>query len=240
MARTLMALALALGCAACFDFIAPEFPEAGAPALILVAAFVEPQELRVEATVAPRLDRFGFERPVPDDTVRVNGLPLVPDDTAAAGVRTYSGIWAPAPASIANGIEIIAPAVEGIEAEPPRFRWVPAQRVGSDTLTITAGEPIVLHLDPTPAEPVPAPTLRQWFLTLQSASTTLRISADAPPPATLTIPREFVPTDSGTVSILLSDRQSTTLRPPPGDYVGIVSLDARLRWTVLVRPDTAS
>lgn len=240
MARALKLLALTLACSACFDFIAPEFPEAGAPALFHVTAFVEPQQLRVDATLAPRLDRFGFVRPVPDDTVRVNGLPLVPNDTARPGVRTYSETWSPAPASLANGLEIVAPVVVGIEAEAPRFHWYVAERVGPDTMTITAGQPIVLRLNPDPGESQPPPTFRQWFLTLQSGGTTLRISADSPPPAVLTIPTEFVPTDSGTVSVLLSDRQTASLRPAPGDYTAIVAVDSRLRWTIFVQPDTTS
>lgn len=240
MARALTLLILALGCSACFDFIAPEFPEAGAPALFHVTAFVEEQQLRVDATLAPRLDRFGFERPVPDDTVRVNGLPMVPNDTAPAGVRTYSQTWSPAPASIANGLEIVAPAVVGIEAQPPRFHWYAAEGVGTDTMTIMAGEPIILRLNPDPGVSDPAPSFRQWFLTLQSGSRTLRISADAPPPPVLTIPKEFVPTDSGTVRVLLSDRQTVSLRPAPGDYIGIVAVDTRLRWTIFVLPDTTS
>ena len=240
MARALKLLVIGLVCSACFDFIAPEFPEAGAPALIHLTAFVEQQQLRVDATLAPRLDRFGFVRPVPDDTVRVNGLPLVPNDTARAGVRTYSGTWSPPPASIADGLQIVAPAIEGIEAEPPRFHWYFAERVGPDTMTITAGQPIILRLNPDPGESQPPPTFRQWFLTLQSGGTTLRISADAPPPPVLTIPTEFVPTDSGTVSVLLSDRQTASLRPAPGDYTAIVAVDSRLRWTIFVQPDTTS
>ena len=238
MARALIAIVAVLGCSACFDFVAPEFPEAGAPALFRTTVFLDDDLLRVNATLAPRFDRFGFEREVPNDTMYVNGMAVVPDDTAAFGVRTYAQSWSRKPASVANGIEVRAPEVEGIVAPAPVARWVPAVRIGSDTVTITAGEAIVLHLDATPGESEPSSAFRQWFLTLNSDTTTLRISADAAPPDVLTIPREFVPTEDGTVSVLLIDRFSTRTQLAPGDYQGILDLDSRLRWTVIVQPDT--
>lgn len=238
MARTLIAIVAAFACSACIDFVEPEFPEAGAPAVFRTTVFLDDDVLRVNATLAPRFDRFAFERQVPNDTMYVNGMAVAPEDTAAFGARTYAQSWSPPPASVANGITVTAPDVEGIDAPPPAAHWVPAVRVGSDTVTITAGEAIVLHLDATPGESGSSSAFRQWFLTLNSGTTTLRISADAAPPDVLTIPREFVPTEDGTVSVLLIDRFSTRTQLPPGDYHGVLDLDSRLRWTVIVQPDT--
>ena len=78
MMRILTALSLALLCAGCWEFVDPQFPEVGAPAVMQASAFVtEDGNVNVNGLLLPGVREGGFQREVPDDTLRILGLKLV-------------------------------------------------------------------------------------------------------------------------------------------------------------------
>jgi hypothetical protein len=50
------------------------------------------------------------------------------------------------------------------------------------------------------------------------------------------VPAKFIPASaSGVLTARLVHQQSMVLRPAPGDYIALVTLDASITWTVRVR-----
>jgi hypothetical protein len=78
--------------------------------------------------------------------------------------------------------------------------------------------------------------VRQWFLDLSGPQGVIRVSGSGFPPDSMRIPPQWLPaTAPSVVSASLLYFQSAQVREPPGDYIGNISMDARLQWLVLLR-----
>jgi hypothetical protein len=124
-----------------------------------------------------------------------------------------------------------APLMRGVVASPPGFSWTGIERVGGDSVDLERGRDLELLVARGGGEGTPVPEIRQWFLSLKGDSSTFGLSADGAPPDTILVPARWIP-DGDRIGIRLIFTQSAFLQPPPGDYLGIVTLDTRVYWTV--------
>jgi hypothetical protein len=226
----LAALLLATGC---LDFIEPELPDRGAPAVLqLTVRLLEPDEVEVEARMVPGLDEAGARRRLTDDRMRVMERVLDPDSTSKTGTRVYRTSWTGA--ASAGAIEVRAPSVEGLAAAPG-FRWYAIRNGGPAELRLDAGADLDLPVAVAAGAPEPAPDIQQWFLTLSDSTGLFRLAADGPPPATIKVPPYWLPRGDS-IAVALIYQQLSKVEVSGGAYVGLFTLDTRVSWVVRRNP----
>jgi hypothetical protein len=230
-----IALLLALAFAGCIDFVEPDLPERGAPAVIQAAIrLTDRGDAQIEALLAPGLDQAGLRRGVARDTLHVLGRAVTPDSIARNGSRRYRSAWAAPGTVVAEPVTFRAPLLEEQASSPPELTWTGARRLGSDALDIIAGEDLVLEVRAGSGTASPAPDIRQWFLRLEGDDGAFNISSDGPPPDTIQVPARWIPAGD-TVAVRLLYAQSAVIENADGDYVGVITLDIRLHWTVRIQ-----
>lgn len=237
MRRGLLTIMLACAAAAgCIDFVEPDIAELGAPAVIDAVIRVDDRgNVSVEAELEPGLDAAGFRRAVKGElTLTGRVIPL--DVVLRGGAHRYVDSWLTTPDVAGRQVTLSAPTVESVGAPPPVIEWYGLQRAGPDTVDIATGEDLLLPLALTEGEPKPEPQIRQWFLNLSTESgSSFTVSANGPPPDTLYVPARWIP-NSPVTEVRLIVQQSVVLREPPGDYIGRITLDTRLYWTLRLQP----
>lgn len=241
MTRALAALAiLSTSLAGCLDFTEPDFPEAGAPALLQLSLNIDPAgNGSLNGVLVPGLTFLGFVREVPNDTLLVNGLRVAPSNVRDNGTREYhvSGAVSQARLDTDTPFEVEAVPVEEITSLPPGIRWYTIEKLDSDTIAWTRGTDLVLNVDTALATPSPSPQIRQWFLNIAGATRSFRLSSDGLPPGELRIPTAFIPADAnGIIRVTLSFNQSGTYRSAGNDYIGSYTYATSLQWTIKVDP----
>lgn len=237
--RALTRLLAALVLGGCVDFVEPELPERGAPAvLVLNVRLRDMTDVEVEARLVPGLDEGGNRRRLEDERMRVMNRDLSPDSTSGTGTRVYREAWTAGAAATAGPIESRAPRIAGL-GTAPAFRWYALERDGPAEVRLGPGDdlPLALTLDPGEAEP--EPDIRQWFLTLSDGDRVFRLSSDGLPPATILVPSHWVPAGDS-VAVSLVYQQSAKVEIPMGGYIALFGLDARLSWTVRRPPAAGS
>lgn len=225
---TRLGLLLLLAGSGCIDFIEPELPDRGAPAVLqMTLRLLETGTAELEGRLVPGLDAAGVPRRVSDPKIRVLGRHIDPDSTTSAGTRFYQAQWTQAAG--ANPLEAAGPEVARLAAAPG-FRWYGIQKPGPGTVNVQQGAdlPLVVAVDSRPAEPEPG--IRQWFLTLSDTAHVFRLSADGPPPSEIVVPARWVPAGDS-VAVLLIYQQSSKIEAS-AEYIGLMTLDIRLAWTV--------
>jgi len=232
--RPLFLILLSLCGAGCYDFVEPDFPEAGGPALLQASAYADENgSLQINALLAPGLDANGVERTVPNDTLDIYGLKLAPKDVSNNGSRTYSFFGEKSGFSITAPFDVNGPRIDDVVGPPPRVHWFAIKRTDPDTVVWTRGTDLVLHVDTAVGVSLPPPAIRQWFLTLSGASPSFRVSSDGLPPTTLRIPVEWVPTPAnGFIVVTLSYFQGGQQQGPSRDYIGNITFNITLRWII--------
>ncbi len=231
----LLTLAL-LACAGCLDFVDPVLASRGAAAVAAATIVVnDAGDVALMLRVLPGLDSAGVPRDVTDGTTRLLGRAIGPDSITLRE-WIYDTTWQADPAQLAGPITFQAPAVRGVAA-PPAFTWYGVRRLDPDTITLVAGRDMVLTLNARGGSPAPAPAQRQWFMTLASTGGVFRLGADGIPPDTVIVPARWIPAGD-IVRVLLIWVQTADIRPPPGDYIGLVTLNAQTTWVVRIVPST--
>jgi len=229
--RALIRLAALLALAGCIDFVEPELPGRGAPAVLqLIVRLRELSEVEVEGRLVPGLDEGGIRRRLADERIRVMGREFGPDSTSKTGTRVYRASWTASGAGFAGAIEARGPGLAGLDSAPG-FRWYTLRRRGPAEVALgpSADLPLPVDLDPGAAQP--EPEIRQWFLMLAGAGQVFRLGADGPPPSTILVPAHWVPAGDS-VAVMLIYQQSSEVEMPPGGYIGLLTLDTRISWTV--------
>lgn len=228
----LLALALTAGC---LDFVAPDLPDRGMPAILDARLLVSDDgTVQLAAYLVPGLDAAGYPRSVRADGLQVMDTTVVPDSVLEGGERSYAAEWRVPPAATSGPIELRAPALERVTASAPVVRWYGLQRAVPDSLALATGAELRLPVAAVPGVPSPPPQLRQWSLDLSADSNAFHLGANGVPPDTLVIPMQWIPGGDGdTIQATLVFLQSAVLRPEPGDYIGRIVLDTRLHWVVL-------
>lgn len=225
-------LLLSLVLSGCIDFVEPDLADLGAPAVIQATLRVtDLGEAEVDALLAPGLDGAGLRRAVTHDTLFALGRPVGPDSIARNGSRRYRAAWTAPPGTVGEPVTFRAPFLSALEASPPEVTWTGARRVGPDTVTLTRGNDLVLEIEPGGGTALPIPDVQHWFLRLEGDDAGFNISADGPPPDTIIVPARWIPA-GGQVAARLIFAQSAVLDDGPGDYVGLITLDIRLHWTL--------
>lgn len=230
--RALVPLLAAALSAACWDFVEPDFPEAGAPAVLQIAVVVsDDRNVDVSGVLVPGLDIGGIQRRVENDSITVLGARIGPSEIRRNGTRVYD-FGAKLPVALTDPLEITAPAVVNVAGPRPHIRWFGIRKTDADTIAWQRGTDLVLRTATDLGESVPAPQTRQWFLSMQGAGP-FNLSADGFPPAELRIPTHFVPAArDGVVRIRLSFFQSGQYST--NTYVGNFSHNVQLTWVVRV------
>lgn len=235
--RSVRSFALLLAVAGCYDFVEPDFPEAGAPAVLQATAFRDiAGNISITAQLVPGLAIGGIQREIPNDTLEIYGLRLTPKEIKKNGTRIY-GFEGPALVAATFPFVLAAPGVAGVIGPPPRAQWFPVRKTDGDTIVWKRGSELVLHVDTALGVSTPTPPIRQWFLELRGADRSFRVSSDGPPPLTLRIPPEWVPAvNTQTFPVFLSYFQSGQQQSPNRDYIGIISFNTQMRWTIRIDP----
>jgi hypothetical protein len=224
-----------LAAVGCVDFIQPELPELGAAAIIeATIRLTDRGTVEIDARLVPGLDEAGFRRGVRLDTIEVLGRRIGADSIARNGTRRYVEQWEAGREIVGEPITFHAPELSGVSATPPAVRWAGVRRADSDTVVLDRGSELRLLVAPGDGSLDPPPDIRQWFLRLDGDDGGFNIGADGPPPDTIFVPSRWIPAGD-TVHVRLIFSQSVLLQQPPGDYVGLVTLDTRLFWTLLLR-----
>ena len=225
--------------AGCVDFVFPNIPgieDRGGPVRFNGHVVVtDSGRVSANATLRPGLDIGGYKRPVTRPFLRVMDEVLEPDSVLRDGTRRYRASWERDPDVIAGPLTLVAPGVEGVQGAPPGVEWFGLRRAGPSSIRLSDGEDLllpVMEVEGTTGHP---PPVRRWFLTLSSGDRSYRVSSDGLPPIPVAVPPRWIPAGD-TVRVRLIFSQSAVLRDPPGDYVGAVTIDSWLRWTVVVEP----
>jgi hypothetical protein len=236
MRRALRSLLLCLPCAGCWDFADPQFPEAGAPAVLQVSAFVDERgQANITALLLPGLTRGGFKREVPDDTLRIFGLALAPDSIFRNGDRQYHFIGTVGSDPLAGPLTIAGPVVDDIVGPPTGISWFGIRKDDPDTISWSRGTELVLRIDTTLAPSIPPPQIQYWFLDLNGGGRTFRLSSDGLPPAEIHIPTGWVPeAEDAAIVATMTFYQSGLQRSPSLDYIGNIAVNVQIRWIIKI------
>ncbi|MEX2281968.1 MAG: hypothetical protein WEE89_05755 [Gemmatimonadota bacterium] len=233
-ASVFLGAALLAGCVE-FDFLTPDLPESGAPAVFQANIYVdETGTFRLDGSLAPGLTLDGFRRTVRNDTIRVSTLLVPPNSVAGNGTRRYAFPAQLAdPVAFSRPLTIAVPGVSDVGAVPPVFQWYGLSRVDGDSVIVARGSELVLRVSHQSGLSQPAPQIRQWFLELATNESSFRISGPGDPPDSLRIPPYWLPPASdGRVTAFLTYYVSGVYRPAPGDYLLILGASIRLRWNI--------
>lgn len=231
--RALTAAALAAVVASCIDFVAPDLPELGAPAVFDAALRVQENgSVQIDARLSPGLTDDGLRRQVTRPAVRVLDRDVEPRSGGLDGRRSYFEEWRTTRDSVAGTLSIEAPAVAGV-GSPPALRWPGIRKLDGDTVFLTSEQDLVLHVH-TAADDAPAPLNRSWLLQLDGFESSFVIGARGVPPETLAIERRWLPAPlGGSISAVLSYSRSVSVRPENANYIGVLLVDSRVAWTVV-------
>jgi hypothetical protein len=221
--------------AACLDFVEPDLPERGAPAVARISVVLSDSgSIDVEGEIAPGIDDSGVRRTLVQEDVRAAGLSFAPGDTTPGGGRLYASRRQIGPDQVAGAIEVFTPAITHTTAAPA-IRWAVLRRFDADTVTTEEDGSLRLRAtelaDPTLGAP---PDTRQWFLTLIGDDNNFRLGADGPPPDTFVVPARWIPTADETIVVRLIYQQSARL-DADSLYIGLITVDQRVHWIVRTR-----
>jgi hypothetical protein len=219
----------------CLDFVEPDIPEMGAPATLQATVrLTDLGTAEIDAQLMPGLDGSGARRQLTGTPLEVLGQAIDADTIRRNGVRRYLESWIAPDSVVGQRITLRAPGVEGVLAAPPSIQWLGIRKLGSDTLDLAAAQDLRLPVDLGNGVSSPQPEITQWFLRLAGDSAAFGISADGMPPDTIVVPAHWLPRGEE-LDVRLIYNQSSILRSPPGDYVGVITLDVRLFWIVHIR-----
>ena len=228
--HVLRALTLASLClAGCIDFVEPDLPARGAPAVLqLTVRLLETDTTTVEARLVPGLDEAGVPRRVTDSRLRVLGRDIEPTGTSSSGTRAYLEAWPGAGADAAGPIEASGPGMEDLAS--PTIRWYAMRRPGPAAVSLGPGADLRLTVNVIDGVAEPEPEIRWWFLTLSDSAGAFRLGGDGEPPDTIVVPARWVPSGDSVAALLIYEQSARV--DAVGDYVGLVSLDARASWVI--------
>lgn len=228
---------VALASTGCIDFVAPNIPgieDRGSAALFDARIAVSDSgAVRADARLRPGLDFDGLKRPVPNPRLYVLGQVLEPDTVLRDGTRNYVASWRADPGIQLDPITLTAPVIEGLETPPPTVEWYGLRRDGPDSIDLPGGEDLQLPVAEAEGEANPVPSIQQWFLTLEARGTRFRFGRDGVPESPIWIPSRWIP-QGDTVQARLVYTQSAVVGTPEDDYVGVITADSRLSWTIRV------
>ena len=223
----------------CIDFVAPNIPgieDRGSAAQFDMRVVVtDSGRVNTDARLIPGLDFEGFRRPVTAPQLEVIDRVLEPDTVRPDGALRYIASWDSDPNTILRPITLRAPEVEGVAAPPPAIEWFGLRRAGPDSIRLLEGGDLLLPVVAVDGTSRPEPSIRQWFLTLSSGGRSFRLGSDGVPPDPISVPPRWIP-EGDTVQVRLIFTQSAVLQEPPGDYLGVVTTDSWLFWSVLIDP----
>jgi hypothetical protein len=204
--------------------------------LQLTVSFQEAGVLMVNGQLQPGRDSSGVTRVPRDSAVSVAGRVIEADTVLARNTLPFSETLPVPRALLAGPITIASPDIGGIKAASPLLVWYGMVKVGSDTVFVERGGDAVLRVNARLGEAVPQPQTRQWYLNLSGPGGSIQVSGSGLPPDSLRIPPQFLPgTPPATINAQLLYYQSLQVRPPPGDYIGNISMDTRVLWVIRLR-----
>jgi hypothetical protein len=237
----LVAVVLVVQATACIDFVEPDLAERGAAAVLEATFRVHDRgRIELEARLAPGLDRSGFVRVLERESFRLGRIEVAPSAVQPNGTRVFSFARDTLRGVAASALRFEGPVVRGAPP-PPAGVWFGLGRVDADTIPWVPGADLVLRVDAEPGPSDPAPAIRQWFLTLEGRDGSVRLSADGAPPGAIVLPAGWVPAPRDTtVEVRLVYLQSLRTGAEGEAYIGLITLDARMEWTVRVRPSAGA
>jgi hypothetical protein len=236
--RAVFVLASSLCCSGCWDFLEPDFPEAGAPAVVQASVFLyDNGRLIMNGLLVPGLGIGGVQRHVVNDTIEVFGVRIAPAQIQKNGSRSYFiDTTVPPAVTFATPFDLIAPVIEEVTGPAPRVRWFGIRRTDADTIAWQRGTDLVLHVSAPLGQSTPAPMRTSWVISIVG-TTSFRASADSLPPTTIRIPTEWVPAAvNGRVTVLFSFLQQSKVESPLKDYIGLFDFTTVTQWTIKVTP----
>jgi hypothetical protein len=232
--------AVALLAAGCIDFVAPDLPQVGGPAVFEGALRVRDDgPVRIDGELAPGIDEDGIRRRVPREAMIALDDSILPTNIQTDGTRRYLETRV-ADASVAAGpLSLEAPVVAGVDS-PPAIRWIGIVRVDPDTLVLASGSDLVLRTFSAGTD-VPAPLISSWTLQLRGGEDNFRIGANGAPPALIQVPARWLPrTSDGLITAELGFLRRHSVGVEATSYVGIFLVDVTLHWTIRLAVATSA
>ena len=221
----------------CIEFVAPNIPgieDRGSAALFSAQVVVSDSgTVRADARLRPGLDFDGLERPVPDPRLRILGQVLEPDTVLRDGTRSYAASWEAEPGIHLKPITLTAPVIEDLVTPPPAIRWYGLRRDGPDAIDLFRGDDLHLPIAEVEGNADPVPSIRQWFLTLEAGGSQFRFGSDGVPESPIWIPARWIP-GGEMVRVRLVYTQSGVVGTQNDDYVGVITANSLLYWTVRI------
>ena len=218
-----------------FDFTDVE-RDTPATLMVTLVANDKADSLSLNASIHPGRDATGKSRSVTSD-LAVFGQPITSVRTGPSNIRTYQAQWRlSARFADTTSLSFIAPDIEDLPGGPHTFKVSPPRRIGSDTLSVTAGEAVVL---PIVRSDLPNGATTFWRLELFDSVGTRRVSilTQGEMPEQFMIPRSWFPsTAPATYGVLLDTNQRFSTNFVHDNYKFTILLHSQLNWTVKLQP----
>jgi hypothetical protein len=169
-----------------------------------------------------------------DETLRIGERAIAPAMNPF-GFRSYSDTLLFSPATLAQPRTVTLPRPAGQPLAPQEFLFQSAARRGPETLTVGAGQDVVLPVEPGALTAAAAePIEERWSVSLLRGQKSSDIAATSPLPRSIVIPASLVPVDTASEMDVVV-RSTKSLRASAGGNV-YVDVQAHLRWRVRIAP----
>lgn len=221
---------------ACIDFVAPDVPQIGAPAVFEGAVrVIEGGEVRIDGELTPGLDEDGIRRSVVREAMIALDDSILPRDVEPDGTLIYLERRPATPGVTAGPFHLEAPVVLGVDP-PPSIRWSGIVKLDPDTLALEPDSDLELRTL-TAGTDMPAPLSSSWTLILGSGDDLFRIGANGAPPALIQVPDRWLPGSDSTISADLIYLRRHSVGPETTSYIGVFVVQVTLRWTIVRVPE---
>ena len=194
-------------------------------------------KVRLRASVAPGHNERSVRRKI-EEVIEISGVPVPPTGRGPSGNTMYEREWSFAPGTADPlVVELRAPRIEGLDAEPPQLVVQLPHRVGPELLSVARGDSIPLRISQAV---VPAGSRRlSWQVTVAQnlgGPSIYRMGSEGLPPSTITLPGGEIPADAVPelwvrLSVTaLADADRTDRR-----YTAVLALTATSFWRLRLR-----
>lgn len=145
-------------------------------------------------------------------------------------------------AAVANGLRVRLPVPKLGPVPSSNFTLYSVARRGSPSMTLRAGQDLVLPIFPGSSGTLPAPGFERWHVSFTRGGLGFSIAGDGSLPSPILIPWELIPTvGSDTMQVkVFSSREFRVSAPPAAGseprLLTEIRADANLEWSVLIVP----
>ncbi|HEX8321460.1 hypothetical protein [Longimicrobium sp.] len=227
-----LALVLASGC---MDFERVSGPDAQKPDVVVLLQSMNPGPGTARDTLSVGGAVYNARGvSFTDESLRIGGWAIAP--VIYPGDRWgYADTLLFSPGTLAQPVRVTLPSLAGEPLVLQEFQFLSAARRGPDTLTVRAGQDLVLPVEPGAlTSGAVQPSVEQWAVYVQRGHGHFTMSATSPLPRSVVIPAALIPAD--TASSMVVALRSSRLLQASGNGTVHVDAEASLLWRVRIAP----